>query len=228
MPKSPRATFRNQNDLVNYLWSSRVITHKPVVVAMKAVDRIDFAPTLPYQDSPQSIGFNATISAPHMHAHALNDLFYNLQPGMKALDIGAGSGYLVTAMANLVGKQGKVIGIEHIRELCQLAVNNIKKHNSYLFDNKTIQILCGDGRNGYPPEAPYDAIHVGAAAPVEVVGRLLKQLKPGGKMVIPVTMNSGRQVFREYTKDKYGKSSFKDKVPVRYVPLTSEKSQRER
>ena len=228
MSKLQRANFRNQNDLVNYLCNSKIITHKRVALAMKSVDRADFTPTLPYQDSPQSIGYNATISAPHMHAHALNDLNDQLKPGMKALDIGAGSGYLVTAMAYMVGNQGTVVGIEHIRELCQLAAQNINKHHSDLLRTHNAQIVCGDGRIGYPLEAPYDAIHVGAAAPISVVNTLLKQLKIGGKMVIPVTMNSGKQVFREYTKNKSGKVSFKDKVPVRYVPLTSEKAQRQR
>ena len=75
---------------------------------MLSVDRGDFCidSNSAYFDRPQSIGFGATISAPHMHAWALELLKNNLKPGMKCLDIGSGSGYLSTCMAKMVGDQG--------------------------------------------------------------------------------------------------------------------------
>eukprot|EP00484_Ammonia_sp_Unknown_P001580 CAMPEP_0197020910 /NCGR_PEP_ID=MMETSP1384-20130603/1772_1 /TAXON_ID=29189 /ORGANISM="Ammonia sp." /LENGTH=232 /DNA_ID=CAMNT_0042448633 /DNA_START=101 /DNA_END=799 /DNA_ORIENTATION=+ len=221
-----RSTLKSHADLVDYLCRSNIITHKEVSQAMLRVDRADFAPSHAYMDSPQYIGYNATISAPHMHAHALNDLYSNLQPGMKALDVGSGSGYLVAAMAYLVGDKGKVIGVEHIQELVDLSLVNLNKHHADLLKTKRVEIVCGDGRQGYAKEAPYDAIHVGAAAAVGVADELCKQLKPGGKMVIPVELHHGEQIFREYVKDEQGKVSFSNKVAVRYVPLTNEKSQR--
>ena len=221
-----RSAFKSHLELINYLSKSNIITHREVSQALLKVDRADFISSNPYIDAPQYIGFNATISAPHMHAHALNDLYMNLQPGMKALDIGSGSGYLVACMAYLVGDKGKVVGIEHIEELVILSKQNINKHHSHLLKSKNVEIFCGDGRLGYLGHAPYDAIHVGAASQISVANDLCKQLKNGGKMVIPVELEDGEQIFREYIKDKDGKISFKNKVAVRYVPLTSEKSQR--
>lgn len=69
---------------------------------MKAIDRGVFVDDSPYQDSPQPIGFAATISAPHMHAYALEHLSTHLVPGARALDVGSGSGYLTLAMARMV------------------------------------------------------------------------------------------------------------------------------
>lgn len=82
---------------------------------MLAVDRGDFCSVAPYADTPQSIGHNATISAPHMHAHALELLRDQLHPGARVLDVGSGSGYLAACMALMVGPTGHVVGIEHIK-----------------------------------------------------------------------------------------------------------------
>ena len=71
---------------------------------MSAVDRGDYSAATPYQDSPQSIGCGVTISAPHMHAYALELLREQLAPGATALDVGSGSGYLTACFAKMVGK----------------------------------------------------------------------------------------------------------------------------
>ena len=73
-----------------------------VAKAMQAVDRKYYAPSLPYIDSPQSIGYGATISAPHMHAYALEYLAQKLKVAKYVLDVGSGTGYLTAAMAYLV------------------------------------------------------------------------------------------------------------------------------
>ena len=205
----------------------KILTHKAAAQAMLKVDRADFIdPKVAYQDCPQYLSHGATISAPHMHAHALNDLHDNLQPGMKALDIGSGSGYLAVAMAHMVGDKGKVIGIEHIKELYELSMINIAKNHADLIKSGQLEMYCGDGRKGFAKEAPFDAIHVGAAAQPSVAETLSKQLKIGGKMVIPVEVKGGDQIFREYVKAQDGKVSFTNRVQVRYVPLTSEEKQR--
>lgn len=73
---------------------------------MLAVDRSNYSKNNPYMDSPQSIGFGVTISAPHMHAHALELLKNQLANGTKALDVGSGSGYLTACMAKVMGTKG--------------------------------------------------------------------------------------------------------------------------
>lgn len=210
--------------LITLLIDQNDIKSENVKNSMLKVDRADFAPKDPYIDKPQSIGYNATISAPHMHAKALELLSNHLVVGNKALDVGCGSGYLTAAMAYMVGNTGKVIGIEHMEPLYFGAKANINNHHSSLLKNKVIEIHHGDGRKGYPPEAPYDAIHVGAAANDSDVQNLLKQLKNGGKMVIPVKTDDG-QKFRAYTKDSDGNVSQEDIIGVKYVHLTSAKDQ---
>lgn len=75
-----------------------------------------------FRDCPQPIGWGITISAPHMHARALEELSDKLRPGSRALDVGSGSGYLTAAMAQLVGATGKVVGIDHISPLVDWCV----------------------------------------------------------------------------------------------------------
>ena len=83
--------------------------------------------------------------------------------------MGSGSGYLCAAFYELVKTEDKktcVVGIEHIDELVDWSVSNLRKSYSEQLDSAEIKMVCGDGRLGYPQEAPYDVIHVGAAAPV--------------------------------------------------------------
>ena len=150
----------------------------------------------------------------------------NLKEGCKALDVGSGSGYLVACMAYMVGSKGKIVGIEHMKELYELGKINISKSHKELLNTKNIELICGDGRLGYEKEAPYDCIHVGAAAQLNVAPVLTKQLKNGGTMVIPVELAKNNQVFRRYYKDQNGKVTWTNLMGVRYVPLTDEKSQR--
>ncbi|RKL21800.1 hypothetical protein BFJ68_g2112 [Fusarium oxysporum] len=96
------------------------------------VDRAHYAPAMPYEDSPQPIGYSATISAPHMHASAIEHVLSYLlpsstSPAPRVLDIGSGSGYLTHVMAELVGEKGLVVGLEHIRQLKELGEKNMSK-----------------------------------------------------------------------------------------------------
>jgi protein-L-isoaspartate(D-aspartate) O-methyltransferase len=143
----------------------------------------------PYLDAPQRIGFGATISAPHMHAYALELLKDHLKEDSRILDVGSGSGYLSSCFARyLLAKFGQsasgyVIGIEHVPNLVDISVKNIRNDDPSLLDSKKIIIVQGDGRLGSPEHEPFDVIHVGAAAP-EVPEELVRQLKPGGKRSI--------------------------------------------
>nr|ABC86740.1 L-isoaspartate-O-methyl transferase [Vitis pseudoreticulata] len=174
--------------MVEHLQRYGVINSKKVAQVMETVDRALFVPdgNPPYVDSPMQIGYNATISAPHMHATCLELLQENLQPGMHALDVGSGTGYLTACFALMVGPQGCAVGVEHIPELVASSIKNIEKSAAApLLKEGSLKLHAGDGRLGWPECAPYDAIHVGAAAP-EIPQPLIDQLKPGGRMVIPV------------------------------------------
>lgn len=146
------------------------------------MDRRHYCPNGAYDDAPQSIGFSATISAPHMHASAAESLLPFLLPGARVLDVGSGSGYLTHVLANLVGPEGRVIGVDHIQELVDLATNNMSKSADGQEMLRTGQVVFvkADGRKGWREGAPYDAIHVGAAA-VQLHAQLIEQLKAPGR-----------------------------------------------
>ena len=146
------------------------------------VDRAHYSPYSPYYDSPQSIGWQVTISAPHMHASAAESLLPYLHPSARILDVGSGSGYLTHVLANLVGPQGRVVGIEHIPGLVELSRKNMAKSQEgrSMLETEKVKLIVGDGRKGWPEDGPYDAIHVGAAAK-EAHNDLLEQLNSPGR-----------------------------------------------
>ncbi|KAK4735174.1 hypothetical protein R3W88_009435 [Solanum pinnatisectum] len=202
-----------------------VIKSQKVTEIMETVDRGLFVPegTPAYVDSPMSIGYNATISAPHMHAMCLELLEDRLQPGMHALDVGSGTGYLTACFALMVGPQGRVVGVEHIPELVAWSIKNVEKSAAApLLKEGSLSLHVGDGRKGWPEHAPYDAIHVGAAA-ADVPQDLIDQLKPGGRMVIPV--GTFFQDLKVIDKKLDGSISVRSETKVRYVPLTSREAQ---
>ncbi|KAI4109203.1 MAG: hypothetical protein L6R37_000634 [Teloschistes peruensis] len=205
--------------LIANLKNNGLIQSEKVAQAMLGVDRAHYAPALAYQDSPQHIGFSATISAPHMHASAAESLLPFLHPSARVLDVGSGSGYLTHVLANLVGSEGRVIGIDHIQGLVDLATTNMQKSEDgrNLLSSGNVRFVEGDGREGFREEGPYDAIHVGAAAKEEHKG-LVEQLKAPGRMFIPV--GTGSQYIWVVDKDEEGKVKREKSFGVRYVPLT--------
>eukprot|EP00697_Spironema_sp_BW2_P012625 gnl/Spiro4/29225_TR14295_c0_g1_i1.p1 gnl/Spiro4/29225_TR14295_c0_g1~~gnl/Spiro4/29225_TR14295_c0_g1_i1.p1 ORF type:complete len:220 (-),score=31.19 gnl/Spiro4/29225_TR14295_c0_g1_i1:92-751(-) len=204
--------------LVENLFRSGIIRTDRVRTAMMGVDRACFTRVNPYEDRPQGIDYGATISAPHMHAHALEYLQDHLVDGAHALDVGVGSGYLAACMAQLVGSTGLVVGIDYIPELVSLARDNLRRAHGALLDSGRVVLRVGDGWQGVAEHAPYNAIHVGAAA-VVVPDALLAQLAPGGRMIIPVGPDGGDQCLVQIDKDSRGVATRKNLMGVRYVPL---------
>ena len=191
---------------------------------MLRVDRGHYCPSeQPYFDSPYSIGYGATISAPHMHAYALELLKDKLVDGAKVLDVGSGSGYLTACLAHMVGPSGMVFGVEHIKELVKQSEENIRRDCPELLESGRVKILHTDGRIGLSEYSPFDVIHVGASAD-GLPQALVEQLKEGGRMVIPVQKKSGHQVFE--CVDKQGDVLKRTELfGVSYIPLTDANSQ---
>lgn len=124
-----------------------------------------------------------------------------------------------------VGPNGRVVGIEHMQELVDMSIASVRKNHSDWLDEGRLSLRRGDGFAGSPADGPFDAIHVGAAAPV-LPPKLLEQLGDNGKMVIPIGPEGGPQRLELVTKTQDGRVD-RDKVAdVAFVPLTSEQSQR--
>ncbi|KAF8348500.1 protein-L-isoaspartate O-methyltransferase [Amanita rubescens] len=193
--------------------------------AMLLVDRTNYVRdhASAYEDSPQRIGHGATISAPHMHAYALENLFPLLKPGASVLDVGSGSGYLLAIFHRIVGETGKVVGIEHVPELVEWSKENLRKDGlGNALDAKQIEVIVGDGRDGYAEKGPYNAIHVGAAAP-NVPSTLVNQLASPGRMFIPVGIYM--QDVQQIDKDENDRVTQQPIMSVSYVPLTDREKQ---
>ncbi|XP_053390356.1 protein-L-isoaspartate(D-aspartate) O-methyltransferase-like [Mercenaria mercenaria] len=221
-----RSGGNSNSNLIDNLKAIGIIKSESVENVMKAVDRKHFSKHNPYADSAQTIGYNVIISAPHMHAHALQKLSNHLKEGAKVLDVGSGSGYFTACMALMVGPQGKAVGIDHIKELVDDSVTNIKKDPNLakLLESGQITMVTGDGRKGYDPEGPYDAIHVGAAAPT-LPQDLVDQLKPGGRLIIPVGGVGESQRLQQIDKLLDGTTKKQTLMVVTFVPLTSKEKQ---
>jgi protein-L-isoaspartate(D-aspartate) O-methyltransferase len=219
--------------MVDQLLKFSILKTPAMATGMRAVDRGQYVPDpdFSYIDSPAPLGYGATISAPHMHAYALELLKDHLHPGAAVLDVGSGSGYLAAVFAAIVGRgegetAGKVVGIDHIPQLVATSIENGKKDpaTAALLDSGVLELVVGDGWAGWPAAAPYDAIHVGAAA-VRVPAALVEQLRPGGRMVVPVGPEGAEQKLAVVDKAENGSVNRFDAMGVVYVPLTNRERQ---
>lgn len=277
--KRGRLSIGNHEELSLFLRSKNVIQTESVYEAFALTDRGFYAgnqkrleqmktktgeeavKTSTYWDRPLGIGYGATISAPHMHATALEHLRDHLCPAARALDVGSGTGFLSACMARMVGKEGRVIGIDHIPEIVASSLDNVKNDEASLLrvmnviqgngsdgrclareteidstaacsavSEGPLSLVVGDGRLGYPSAGPFNAIHVGAAAP-EIPEDLVAQLAPGGRMIIPVGPEATRssvetdQFLLCVDKKSDGTVETRKLMGVIYVPLTDKDHQ---
>ncbi len=160
-----------------YLKTSRIID------AFWKINREDFVPAEIRDEAeinaPLPIGFGQTISQPLTVAFMLELL--EPKEGEKILDVGSGSGWTSSLLADIVGETGKVFAIERIGKLCEFGRTNAGK---YHFNN--LEFINGDGSRGYQKEAPFDRIIVGAAAFEKIPEEMKEQIRVGGRLVIPV------------------------------------------
>ena len=193
-------------------WMRTTITDSAVLQAMLRVPRHLFVPpnqaALAYQDSPVPIGHGQTISQPYIVGLMTQAL--ELKSGMKVLEIGTGSGYEAAVLAEITPE---VFTIEIIRPLYEAAVARLQK-----LEYGSVKLLLGDGYFGWKEFAPFDRIIVTCAA-LHIPPPLFEQLKPGGKMVIPVGGTFETQRLLLVTKDENGGRSSKALDFVRFVPL---------
>jgi protein-L-isoaspartate(D-aspartate) O-methyltransferase len=166
-----------------------------------------------YRNHPLSIGHGQTISQPYIVA--LSTDLLELKPGDSVLDVGTGSGYQAALLAEFARQ---VYSIELLEPLGRTAAARLAD-----MGYRNIELRIGDGYQGWPDKAPFDAIVVTAAAP-RIPPALLQQLKPGGRMVIPLGEEGGVQFLVQVRKRDDGGYDERRVLPVRFVPLVPRKS----
>jgi len=196
---------------------ARGVDDPRVLKAMLEVPRHEFVPEKyredAYKDHPLPIGSGQTISQPYIVAYMTQAL--ELKPGDKVLEIGTGSGYQAAVLARLAGK---VFSVEIV---CVLECEARKTLDRLGYSS--VRTRCADGYKGWPEEAPFDAIMV-TAAPEQVPQPLLEQLKPGGRLVMPVGTHFTQElILIRKTEKGLKKESL---ISVIFVPMTGEASKR--
>ncbi len=208
----PRA--RERLDMVEKQIAAQGIADTATLRALSTVPRHEFVPERyrdrAYGDHPLPIGYGQTISQPYIVAYMTEII--RPRRGMKVLEVGTGSGY----QAAILAEAGcEVYTIEIFRSLATSAEERLRR-----LGYGSVKVRHGDGHFGWPEEAPFDAIVVTAAAGY-VPPDLIDQLKPGGRMVIPVGSIYGVQNLILVEKDRDGKTRTKNLLPVRFVPMLS-------
>jgi len=200
-------------DMVAKQIEGRGISDQLVLNALQTVPRHKFVPTeylsSAYNDHPLPIGYGQTISQPYIVG--LMSEVLQLKPGEKVLEIGTGSAYQAAVLAEM-GME--VFSIEIISELADQAEQRL-----FNLDYRQVAILNADGYFGWVEHAPYDAIIV-TAAPDHLPQPLVEQLKPGGRLVLPIGPVGATQTLWVFDKDLSGELQASNLGAVRFVPLT--------
>ncbi|MCV9938956.1 protein-L-isoaspartate(D-aspartate) O-methyltransferase [Boseaceae bacterium BT-24-1] len=211
MPEPPDFTRARQR-MVEQQLAGRGIRDRKVLDAMRLVPREAFIAVqlaaFAYQDGPIPIGEGQTISQPYVVALMLEAAAIAAQD--EVLEIGAGSGYVVALLSRMARK---VFAIERHAILAAQATKRLQQLGC---DNA--EILCADGTEGLPAEAPFDAIIVSAGSP-DIPGALKQQLAVGGRLLIPVECSGYGQVLTKLTRQAEGTFASERLAPVSFVPL---------
>ncbi len=191
---------------------ARGVSDQRVLDAMRHVAREAFVPEgmrdVAYADRPLPIGEGQTISQPYIVAAMTQAL--GLEGDENVLEIGTGSGYAAAVLAHVAGA---VHTIERIPSLARRARGTLRR-----LGYDSVQVIEGDGSRGWAPAAPYDAIVATAVAP-RIPASLRVQLKPGGRLVMPVADPSCGQALVQMVRCPDGKDRVESLQPVRFVPL---------
>ncbi|HSO82443.1 protein-L-isoaspartate(D-aspartate) O-methyltransferase [Thiocapsa sp.] len=184
-----------------------------VAEAMLRVPRHAFVPSaqraLAYANHPLPIGGGQTISQPYIVA--IMSQLLDVGPGDRVFELGTGSGYQAAVLADM---GVEVYSVEIVPELAERAVANLQAAGY-----PQVQVRAGDGWLGWPEAAPFDGIILTAAAPT-IPEQLIAQLKPGGRLVMPIGERNGVQQLAIFDKEEDGGLRRRDLLPVRFVPVT--------
>lgn len=209
------AFTRLRLEMVRRQVEARGVRDATTLQAMRSVRRHEFVPEglrrSAYDDRPLPIGYGQTISQPYIVGYMTELL--EPGPGMKILEIGTGSGYQAAVLART---GATVHTIEIVSALAASARDRLERLG---YDD--VHTRHADGFDGWPEEAPFDAVIVTAAAGF-IPPPLIEQLRPGGRMVIPVGSVYGVQTLILVEKDPAGTVRTRSLLPVRFVPLVRE------
>lgn len=208
-----------ENDVAQTRRLTGIASLDPAVIdALRRVPRHEFVPATvassAYQNHPLPIGYGQTISQPFIVA--LMTELVRPSPGSVVLEIGAGCGYQSAVLAELVDR---VYAVEVIPELAEEAAERLRR-----LGYANVEVRVGDGYFGWPEHAPYDAIVVTAATPI-IPPPLVDQLKPSGRLVLPLGQPHGFQELVLVNKDEKGELQDRPLLGVAFVPLTGRSQQ---
>jgi protein-L-isoaspartate(D-aspartate) O-methyltransferase len=205
-----------RQEMVDRQLRGRNIKDAAVLAAMGRAPRHEFVPDAirahAYADHALPIGHGQTISQPYIVAFMTEAI--SARPKSRVLEIGTGSGYQAAVLSEI---GCEVYTIELVPELAKQAEKDLNR-----LGYKNVHVKAGDGYKGWAEAAPFDAVLVTCGAD-HVPRPLFDQLKPGGKMIIPVGKTSRTQYLRLITKTADGKQQSRDLLPVRFVPLRRER-----
>jgi protein-L-isoaspartate(D-aspartate) O-methyltransferase len=205
--------IRERERMVTYDIENRGVNDPNVLRAMRTVPRHAFVQRWDlrraYADHPLPIGHNQTISQPYIVAYMTE--YLELDPNSKVFEVGTGSGYQAAVCGEIAGE---VYTVEILKRLAESAKERLDE-----LGYRNVRVRHADGYFGWEDKAPFDAIIITAATGL-VPPPLIEQLKPGGRMILPLGSPYGSQWLVLITKDDKGEVRSRSLIPVRFVPMT--------